>query len=355
MADKNNFFYMSGTGNSYRLAVWAAEAMPKGSSTSITPFEKAQPKQFRPSGLTGIFFPTHGFTLPWAALMFCLKLPAVKKSPVFIIAARAGWFLGPWGLPGMEGTACLIAALILFLKGWDVRGFSGMDMPTNWLDVHPGMNEAHSQYFFDRTKIKIQEFTAAISSGRKIYRNIICWLLGVLLLQISFMYLIFARLMLAKIKFSDERCNNCEICARFCPFNAIKMLGRPGKKRPYWTFKCESCERCIASCPKQAIQAGHSYIFVLYWLMYGVLGFIPLYLMDKFELIKAGLPAMLFSILWTLLFYFTGQWLLHFITRTKAGAMLFSYTTFTRIFRRYMQKDSTLKDLKDGTEITGNG
>lgn len=344
---------MSGTGNSYRCAVWAAEAMPKGITTSVTPFEKADIKQFKPSGLTGLFFPTHGFTIPWAALKFCLKMPAVKKSPVFITASRAGWFLGPWGLPGMEGTACLIAALILFLKGWDVRGFSGMDMPSNWLDVHPGMNGAHARFFFDKTKNKMLSFASGIHSGKRIYRNVICWIIGVLLIQVSFMYLIFARLMLAKIKFADERCNNCEICGRYCPFNAIKMLGQAGKKRPYWTFKCESCERCMGACPKQAIQAGHSYIFMLYWLMYGVLGFVPLYLAAEYGILKTGAPAMALSIAWALLFYFTGQWLLHFITCTKAGAMLFSYTTFTRVFRRYMQKDTSLKNLKDGSETAG--
>ena len=346
---------MSGTGNSYKCAVWAAESMPRGSVTSLIPFEKADLKKFRPAGLTALFFPTHGFTLPWAALMFCLKMPRSSKSPVFISASRAGWFLGPWGLPGMEGTACLIAALILFFKGWDTRGFWGIDMPSNWLDVHPGMNEAHAQYFFDRAKPRIQGFISGLSAGKRIYRSFICWLLGILLLQISFMYLIFARLMLAKIKFADERCNSCGICSDYCPFGAIKMLGPEGKKRPYWKFNCESCERCMAYCPQKAIQAAHSYVFMLYWLIYGVLGFIPLYFTAKFEILNSVIPGTALGITWALLFFFTGQWLLHFITRSKAGAVLFSHTTFTRLFKRYRQKDASLKKLIHAGVITGRG
>ncbi|HRU40293.1 MAG TPA: 4Fe-4S binding protein, partial [Candidatus Goldiibacteriota bacterium] len=176
-------------------------------------------------------------------------------------------------------------------------------------------------------------------------------IMGILLMQVSFMYIIFARLMLAKIKFADENCNNCGICARFCPFDAIRMLGPKAAEKPYWTFSCESCERCMAYCPKKAIQAGHSYLVLLYWVMYGVLGFIPAFFLAKFGILKTGIPAMAFSIAYTLLFYFTGQWLLHFISRTAWGARLFSHTTLTKIFRRYNQHDTTLKDLKDGTEI----
>lgn len=355
---------MSGTGNSFRTAVWAAEELKAADKTNVTPLEKAffkkpsergsepplyENKKINQNTLTGIFYPTHGFTAPWAVFKFALSMPRSNGAPVILVATRAGAFY-PFPLPGMEGTSCLLIALILALKGYDVRGFTGMDMPSNWLVVHWGMNKKHAEYFYDKTKKELAAFIPGINSGKRIYKSMPSWIMGVLLLQVSFMYLIFARLMLAKIMFADETCNNCGICAKYCPFDAITMLGGKHKK-PYWTFKCESCERCIAYCPKKSIQAGHSYLLALYWVFYGVLGFIPLYVADKFIILQSGLPATALSILYSLAFFFIGYLALNLLSRTKLFAWLFSHTTFTKIYRRYNQHDTTLNDLKNGTEV----
>jgi Pyruvate/2-oxoacid:ferredoxin oxidoreductase delta subunit len=345
------FYYMSGTGNSFRTAVWAAEELKAKNKTRIIPFEKAVIKGSAPSKetLTGLFFPTHAFTAPWPAIKFALSMPFSKGTPLFIIATRGGAFY-PFPLPGMEGTACLVIALILALKGYDVRGFSGMDMPVNWLAVHWGMNKAHAEYFYAKAQKELSVLISKLNSGKRIYKSIPSWIIGILLLQVSFMYVIFARLMLAKIMFADETCNNCGICEKYCPYKAIKMLGGKNKK-PYWTFSCESCERCIAYCPKKSIQAGHSYLFLLYWFFYGVLGFIPVKIAADYGIFKTGLWAMALSIGYTLAFYYIGYWILNLLSRTALFAWLFSHTTFTKIYRRYNQHGTGLNDLKNGTEI----
>ncbi|MCM2323118.1 MAG: hypothetical protein NDJ90_07625 [Oligoflexia bacterium] len=41
-------------------------------------------------------------------------------------------------VPGLDGTAGYLVALILLLKGYDVRGVRPVDMPASWTQVHPG-------------------------------------------------------------------------------------------------------------------------------------------------------------------------------------------------------------------------
>ena len=108
---------MSGTGNSYRASVWASETSgKKGISAPVVPMERpGAESSFTPGNTTllGLFFPTHGFTAPWPTIKFAFKLPLGKGTQVFISASRAGWMVGRWRLPGLEGTATLLIALIL--------------------------------------------------------------------------------------------------------------------------------------------------------------------------------------------------------------------------------------------------
>lgn len=350
MYNQASFYYMSGTGNSFKAAVWAGEKLKENNcASSVIPFEKASLKNNPPSNdnLTGLFFPTHAFTAPWPVIKFALKMPRVKKAPAVVIACRAGAYYGPLPLPGMEGTACLIIALILLLKGYDIRGFAGMDMPSNWLALHWGMTEKHARYFYDKTKREITAFIDTVTSGRRIFKGIPSWIMGLALIQISFMYVIFAHFILAKIMFADETCTGCGICAANCPYSAIIMKGNKSKK-PYWTFKCESCERCIAYCPEKSIQAAHSYIIILCWIVYGVVAAAAAQVMLQSQLLNNQFAAMIFQIAYTIGFFYIGYHMLFFLTRFKPLAWLFSHTTFTKIYRRYHQSDVTLRDLKDG-------
>ena len=239
MYNSASFYFMSGTGNSFKTAVWAAETLKAPDKTKITPIEKASfaapaergsklamyPSETSGSWpplcetnlkhLTGLFFPTHAFTAPWPVIKFALSMPSSKGSPVIVAATRGGAFY-PFALPGMEGTACLIPALILAVKGYDVKGFSGFDMPVNWLAVHWGMNRKHAEFFYSKTKNEISVFISKINSGKRAYKSIPSWITGALLLFPSFMYVLFARLMLAKVMFADETCDGCGICAKYC-------------------------------------------------------------------------------------------------------------------------------------------
>ena len=236
--------------------------------------------------LLGLFFPTHGFTAPWPTIKFAFKLPLGKGTKAFISASRAGWMVGPWHLPGLEGTATLLIALILVFKGYNVRGFQGLDMPSNWLAAHWGLKKENAAWFISRGRTRTEQYTEKILEGKVVYRGWVFIAIGILLAQVSLGYLLIGRLMLAKVMFADYRCNSCGICWNNCPYHAIKKIGKV-RPTPYWTFHCESCERCIAYCPPQAIQTGFLFLIVLCWIIYGAAAFIPAYAVGETQRLPA--------------------------------------------------------------------
>lgn len=80
------------------------------------------------SDLLGVVFPTHGLTAPWHVIRYALQLPAGKGKHAFVVATRAGTRIASVPLPGLEGTAGYLIALILVLRGYIVRGVMGLDI-----------------------------------------------------------------------------------------------------------------------------------------------------------------------------------------------------------------------------------
>ena len=112
-----NIYYLSGTGNTYRVATWVGEELEdKKIKVCISAFEKANPTAEIIPGektLLGLFMPTHGFTAPWMMIRFALKLPKGMGTHAFVSATRGGTKFGKIILPGFEGTAAYLLALIL--------------------------------------------------------------------------------------------------------------------------------------------------------------------------------------------------------------------------------------------------
>lgn len=347
-------YFMSGTGNTFRVATWMGEAAEqRGISTWVIPYEAARPAlqvKDAEDQLVGILLPAHGFTAPWVILRFAAHMPRGRGTHAFVATSRGG--SRPFGvrLPGMEGTAGYLIALLLAVKGYRLRGVAGFDMPSNWTSLHPGMKRESVEDIETHTRPSVEHFLGAVLSGRTAFRSFIPLFLGLLLLPISALYLLVGRFMLAKLFFANYACNGCALCADNCPNHAIKMWG----DRPYWTFSCESCMRCMAYCPRQAVEAGHSWGVVLYFVMAIPFG---AWLMNWLSTLVPGLGALDGEVTRFILQY--PYWLASILLayavftlaiRLKPVNALFTYTTLTHFYRRYYQRGTRLGDLRGQTE-----
>jgi ferredoxin len=346
-------YFYTGTGNSYRVAAWMADAVREtGTSVSLGPIASASPSQEIGEGepsLLGLVMPTHGFTAPWAMLRFALRLPRRVHTHAVIVATRGTTRIGSTYLPGFEGTATLLVALILGLKGYHIRGTVGIDMPSNWMTLHPGLPPDAVTEILKRARKKVTDFISPILSGKRRFVGRIVLPLGILLFPFSLAYLLMGRFFLSKLFFASNRCNGCGVCATSCPNGAIVMRGPEGHRRPTWTFRCESCMRCMAYCPQQAVEASHLLAVGIYalasamptaafltWL--GTL-FLPL--------------AFLSTIPDWIVEWGNGMLALLFLSPAFYGVLripwmntFFTYATLTHYYRRYREPKTTLKTLK---------
>lgn len=345
------FYFYTGTGNSYRVATWLAGAVrEKGTPVKVSSIRSASPSEEIGAGkasLLGLVMPTHGFTTPWAMLRFALRLPRRGNTHAVVIATRAGSRIGSLYTPGFEGTATLLVTLILTLKGYRVRGTAGIDMPSNWIALHPGLSPDTVSGIVARAQRKAQRFMEAILSGER-YFTWMMFMLGLLVLPISLAYLAIGRLFLGKIFFASDRCTGCGLCAEHCPNQAIEMRNTKVGPRPYWTFRCESCVRCMAYCPVQAVEASHLLAVGVYFLA----NLIPL--VSLLIQLAARVPALAFLgktpgwlIAWVNIIIVLDLLypIFHLSLRVREFNWFFTHATLTHYYRRYHEPSTSLKDL----------
>jgi Pyruvate/2-oxoacid:ferredoxin oxidoreductase delta subunit len=340
--------YMSGTGNTYRVARWMGDAaQARGLDVSLVAIGK--PEAPRPAatdrGLLGVLFPTHGFTAPWGVLKHVARMPRLPGRRAFVAGSRAGWGWVWLRLPGFEGTGTWLVALILALKGAKVVGITGVDMPSNWTAVHPGLRPANVEDIVQRASGRVRAFADTLLDGGTLYRGWLSLVFGLLLAPVSLGYLLLGRPLLGKLFIADERCTSCGICATSCPFGAIRMLGRP-KARPFWTWHCESCMRCMNVCPEDAVQAWQPGMVGLF-LLASAAGIPVGIVLALSGLVRIGMAGTLVgeALSWAAVL---GAWaacyaLLWWLARYVPVAWLVGHSTFTRIYRRYHEPDTDLR------------
>lgn len=342
--------FMSGTGNSYRAAVWMKEAaQQKGTASEleqITGHHDIAAADAHSTILLGFVYPTYGFTAPWQVIRHALLLPCGEGLHVCVVATKGALVIDSAPFRGFEGSAAYLIALILLLKGYGIRGVMGLDMPANMMNVHSGLSEASSRIILDQAKDKAGIFINSILAGGKVFWGVPDLLLGLALLPLSFIYMVFVRFFLAKLFFASDRCTGCGLCARSCPKKAIKMIGRR-TPRPYWRLACENCMRCMGYCPEKAIEASHLFAVLLY-----ILITIPIssYVLDFVnELLSLDIGDAYIKAIIDYLGYLVriscAYYVLSWFTRIRPLNRLFTHTTLTHFYRRYHEPDTKLKDI----------
>lgn len=253
--DSSAFYFYSGTGNSLRVAKWMADiareagvpATVSASSGAAPECPAGEPPAGGGQSLVGLVLPTHGFTAPGGALRLAGSLPRVaipgERCDVVVVATRGAMRVAGIVIPGFEGGAALLCALILQLKGYRIRAAIGVDMPSNWTALHPAMSANAVAEIRLRGRTQIDFLMATVLSGARVAPSVLTALAALALLPVSVSYMLVGRRLLGKLFFASEHCTGCGRCAAHCPHNAIEMLGPAGGLYPVWTLRCESCMR----------------------------------------------------------------------------------------------------------------
>ena len=337
--------YYSGTGNSKRVSEWIQEvAKWQEMKTHISSYHKFNPEDiidFKGKTLIGFFSATHGFNMPHSMLRFLFRFRLLKGSDVFVGNTRAGIKLSKLFLPGLSGIAMYFPALILLFKGYKVKAMYPVDLPSNWISLHPGIKRKVVDSMVDHYERLTKKFATKVLSGKRVFlKSFVLLPLDILVAPIAFGYYFVGRYILAKTFIANYNCNNCGICVEQCPTKSIII----SDNRPYWKFSCESCMKCMNYCPQRAIETAHSMVFILLFLLIAIVN--P-FLSDKVTDLVATLfghsrlayESIYFAIQWSvaLLFFFVGYKILHFLMGFPKINKIITIASLTswKFWRRY--------------------
>jgi Pyruvate/2-oxoacid:ferredoxin oxidoreductase delta subunit len=344
--DAITFYYFSGTGNSKHVCDWFADEAEK-SGTQVSKvnlsINRSAPNIKKTNDCIGIISPTHGFNYPPLVLYFILRFPRTKnKTKVFLMNTRAGMKLSKIFLPGLSGIALWLSALILILKGYKIISLRSIDLPSNWISLHPGLRQKVIISMFVKYEKDTRDYARKIISGKKVFRTSL-WLfmpVDLAIAPVAAGYYIAGRFIIAKTFMASHLCDNCNLCINQCPIKAISTVDG----RPYWSFRCESCMHCMNICPRRAIESAHGYLASVIIILYSVIlaGLYSIYPPNEWPFIKNGSPGYEFikftidSVLIFLLLIGTYR-LVHFLKRYRWFDNLVTYTSLTKFkfWRRY--------------------
>ncbi len=345
-------YYFSGTGNARNAAMWIIRvAEGSGLKTrliNIDNFDNIEVPVVNDKTLVGFCSPTHGFNLPPIVLKLIWKFPRLKNTDAFILNTRGGLKLSRLFLPGISGAAQILPAIILRIKGFRIVGMQPLDLPSNWLLLHPGLRQKVITSMYTRCNRIVNDFASGLFEGKKRFKALLSLPIDLALLPIAAGYYFIGRFFLAKTLIATDACNNCEKCVTECPVRAIKMIDN----RPYWTYRCESCMRCVNACPQRAIETAHAFsisLLIISSLLISPVLLAGLKLLGLLELVNQSVFSRnVWSIVdWVifLLFVFLSYRILHYLMRYKFINRLIAYSSLSKykFWRRYKAPRDTVR------------
>lgn len=322
-------YYFSGTGNSKNVAVWlsklAEDSQAEYTVINIAETDRLHIQKPDPDALIIFISPVHGFNYPPVMLHFILRFPK-GNNKVVLMNTRAGMLIGNWVTPGLSGATFYFAALSLAIKGFKIKSFFPVNLPSNWISVHPGLNKRAIEIIHRKEKDRVIKFGKRIFDGKSDFRALI-EIPDILIIPVAILYYFLGRFIISKSYYASADCDNCGLCIKACPVKAIKTIDH----RPFWTFKCESCMRCMSNCPKKAIETGHGFIGIVVTIYFALL--LPVfYEITSLELIvsKYSIVELLFESLIFLGLFAIWYLIIHFLLRFKFLERIIVYTSLTK-------------------------
>jgi ferredoxin len=230
-------YYFSGTGNALSAAKWIYEnGLKRNIRSSVIPIESPDLNTTKSQGKSLIVFayPTHGFIGPWIMLKFMLLFPKGYDSDVFFLNTQGGFKVGRFFIPGVSGLALWFPIILFRCKGYHIKGGLPLDMPHSWTSFFPPNSKKASLAITERCHRIVDKMCSRVLSGKKYFRYTMfvhLWI-DIPAAAVTPFYLFGGRFFLAKTLFASTDCNDCGICARYCPVKAIRI--KNGK--PYWKY-----------------------------------------------------------------------------------------------------------------------
>lgn len=335
-------YFITGTGNAASAAGWVAdEAFRAGIPASVTDIA-SEDNIFLPpaseNSLTGFAYPTHGFNAIPAMIYFMLRLPGGEGRKVFLMNTRGGLKMSKLFINGVSGVALLLPAFILMLKGYRCIGFRPVDLPSNWISLHPGVRSEVVNSIYSHWEANVRRFAQKILTGKRVWRGLYSLPLDLALFPVALGYYLAGRFFLSKTFAAGTGCNLCGLCIMECPTKSIRLVDG----RPYWKLTCESCMKCVNRCPERAIQTTHG-LAVAFWLIISMLigiilpALVSVAGIDESSLWwKVTVRFLRFGVLivtvWALYL------IVHYLQRAKPFRYLVEYTSLSRLgmWRRYI-------------------
>jgi Pyruvate/2-oxoacid:ferredoxin oxidoreductase delta subunit len=336
-------YFFSGTGNARNVAEWLKIAATRKNwsveSFNVATIERRGRRPPPENTMLGFIAPTHGFNFPPIMIYFLFRFPpANKANKVFIINTRAGMKLGRIFLPGISGVALWLSALVLFIKGYKIVGLRSIDLPSNWISMHPGLADKTVLSIYERCRNITGQFAEDMLSGKNNFRAGYDIIQDCLVAPVSLLYYLVGRFVFAKSFYAGSRCTGCMICRSNCPVGAIITVA----DQPFWTYRCESCMKCLNECPERAIETGHGYLAGTLFL---VNSWLLVHLWTKIEghahldRLNGFFPVFKFCLdsVVTLFILMIVYRFVHFLKRLTPFRQLIEYTSLTRypFWRRY--------------------
>jgi ferredoxin len=323
---KISVYYFSGTGNAKQIALWISElANKQGIQCQLYNIAETELESIGspdPEALVVIISPIHGFNYPKLVLTFIRHFP-IGSNNIVLMNTRAGMKIGRFVTPGLTGVAFMLASVLLKRKGYRIKGQIPFDMPSNWISVHPALRGNAVNFICRKIHERVEKHCSIIFAGKPdfhAYRDLVQ---DILIAPVSLLYYVAGRFAFAKSYYASYDCNNCGLCIRQCPVQAIKTLNG----RPFWTFSCESCMQCMNSCPEKAIETSHGLFLLISVLSSAILG----YLLDR--VLKSGIESGFLRFTIFTVIFFVLLWLVyriqHIMLRNKFCAKLIGYASLT--------------------------
>ncbi|HEX2947898.1 MAG TPA: EFR1 family ferrodoxin [Clostridia bacterium] len=238
-------FYFSGTGNSYYVASQIASSTGEGLAPIARLMRNAgggYEYTLQDGEAVGFVYPIYAWAPPRIVLDFIskLKLKNYKNNYIFS-AATCG---------DDTGNSVKLLRSSLKKRGLNLDACFSVKMPNNYvfmMDVDPENLKKEKLAAADKA---IDSICDAIKEKRTVAVDPLS--VGLPGLKTALVTPLFNNFGIHPRRFfTEDSCTGCGICEKVCPYQNIRLNGRP-----VWGNHCGQCFACLHYCPVKAVQYG---------------------------------------------------------------------------------------------------